>query len=129
MSDRYRYCSSGAPSGILTGPNWACGTRRYCAWPPGTYPYSEVYPSRAAPLPLVSYLSGLALGEKPALAHPAVPAGDIKRNHHPVSGPQTGDVRADLLDDPHGLVPENVAGLEERAEHSVQMQVRAGRSQ
>src|SRR5271165_1709114 len=51
MSDRYRYCSSGAPSGTLTGPNWACGTRRYWAWPPGTDPYSEVYPNRAAPLP------------------------------------------------------------------------------
>jgi hypothetical protein len=26
----------------LTGPNWACGTRRNWAWPPGTDPYSDV---------------------------------------------------------------------------------------
>ena len=30
-SERNRNCSSGVPSGIFTGPNWACGTRRYSA--------------------------------------------------------------------------------------------------
>ena len=42
MSDRYRKRSSGGPSGTWIGPNWACGTRRNSAWPPGTWPYSLV---------------------------------------------------------------------------------------
>src|SRR6476660_1665796 len=49
-SDRYRNCSSGGPSGTLIGPYWACGTRRYSAWPPGTDPYIEENPNSAAPL-------------------------------------------------------------------------------
>src|ERR1700744_3353260 len=55
MSDRYRYCSSGAPSGTLTGPNWACGTRRYSACPPGTDPYRDENPNSAAPLPVAVF--------------------------------------------------------------------------
>ena len=42
MSDRYRKRSSLRSCGTLIGPNWACGTRRYSACPPGTEPYSYV---------------------------------------------------------------------------------------
>ena len=38
MSERNRACSSLMPSGTLTGPTSAKGTRRYSAWPPGMPP-------------------------------------------------------------------------------------------
>ena len=50
MSERYAQQSSGGPSGSLTWVNWACGTRRYSAWPPGTESYSWLKPNSAAPL-------------------------------------------------------------------------------
>ena len=69
-------------------------------------------------------LGRLALGEQAALAHPAVPAGDVERDDDPVADGQVGDVRTDFLDDAHGLVPEDVTGLQVRSEHAVQVQVR-----
>jgi hypothetical protein len=74
---------------------------------------------------LVPVLGGLALGEQLPLAHPAVPARDVERDHHPVAGRDVaGGLRADLLDHAHGLVAQDVPGLHERAEHLVQVQVR-----
>jgi hypothetical protein len=54
-----------------------------------------------------------------------VPAGDVERNHHAVARSDVRDLRADLLDDAHRLVPENVARVYERAKHLVQVQVRS----
>ncbi len=39
-----------------------------------------------------------------------------------------GTVGADLLDDPHRLVTDDVAGLHERREHLVEVQVRAAQT-
>ena len=39
-------------------------------------------------------------------------------------GAQVGDLGADLLDDAHRLVTQDVARVHERAEHLVQVQVR-----
>jgi hypothetical protein len=58
-------------------------------------------------------------------AHPAGPAGDVERHHDPVARLDLGDAGADLLDDAHRLVAEDVAGVEERPQHLVQVQVRA----
>ena len=76
-------------------------------------------------LALGPYLGRLALRGQPLYAHVAVTAGDVERDHHPVAEPQVRDRRADLLDDAHRFVPEDVALGHERAEHLVQVQVRA----
>ena len=73
---------------------------------------------------LVAHLGGLALGVELAVAHEAVAARDLERHHHPVAGGEVGDLAADLLDDAHGLVAEDVALAHERAERLVQVQVR-----
>jgi hypothetical protein len=70
-------------------------------------------------------LGGLALGVVPAAAHPAVPATDVERDDDPVTRCDVGDLAADLLDDAHRLVPEDVARVEVHAEHVVQVQVGA----
>jgi hypothetical protein len=71
------------------------------------------------------YLCGLALRVPLPVAHPAVPAGDVERDHHPVARPHVRRrLRADLLHHAHRLVPEDVAPVEEGPEHVVQVQVR-----
>jgi hypothetical protein len=58
-------------------------------------------------------------------AHPAVSAGDVKRDDDAIADVQLRDPRSDGLDDSHRLVPEHVSGIEERSEHGVEMQVRS----
>ena len=50
-------------------------------------------------------------------------ARDVERDHHPVARFEVVDLGADLLDDAHRLVPEDVALVDERAEHLVEMQI------
>jgi len=77
------------------------------------------------PHPLVAVLRGLALREQVALAHPAMSTADGERDHHAVADLEVADGRAHLLDDPHRLVPEDVAHAHEGAEHLVEVQVGA----
>jgi hypothetical protein len=58
------------------------------------------------------------------VAHEAVAAGDVERDHDAIPDRQLADARPDRLDDPHGLVPEDVALGHERAEHLVDVEVR-----
>ena len=75
--------------------------------------------------PLVVDLGGLALRLQPVAAHEAVTAGDVERDHHAIALGEVGDLRADLLDDPHRLMAEDVALAHERAEDLVEVQVGA----
>ncbi len=67
------------------------------------------------------HLGGLALRMQATPAHPAVPAGDVERNHHAVADGQLGHRRADLLDDAHRFVPEHVACVQVGRQHGVEM--------
>jgi len=51
-------------------------------------------------------------------------AGDVEGDHHPVSGLDVLYLGPDLLDDPHRLVTEDVALVDEHPQHSVEVQVR-----
>jgi uncharacterized protein (TIGR03086 family) len=70
-------------------------------------------------------LRGLALAVELAVAHPAGAAGDVERDDDAVTDLQLRDGAADLLDDPHRLVADDVTGLHERRQRLVEMQVRA----
>ncbi len=72
---------------------------------------------------MLADLCGLALGVQAMGAHVARAAGDVERDDDPFAGPHAGDVRADFLHDAHGLVAEDVAGVEEGAEEFVEVQV------
>jgi len=80
---------------------------------------------QAGALALPGDLRRLALREQASRAHPAVPAGDVERDDHPVPRLDVGDLRADLLHDAHRLVTEDVARLEVHPQHIVKMQIRA----
>ncbi|OEI68888.1 hypothetical protein Cus16_1377 [Curtobacterium sp. ER1/6] len=71
------------------------------------------------------HLGGLALRLEAVLAHPAVPARDVERDDDAVADLEVRDGRADLLDDAHRLVAEDVALVDVRAEDPVQVQVGA----
>ncbi len=77
------------------------------------------------PLVILAHLRRLALGVELPVAHKAVPARDVERHHHPVSRGDVLHISPDLLDDPHRLVPDDVALLEPHSQYSVEMQVRA----
>ena len=78
---------------------------------------------------LLAHLGRLALRLQPVLAHEAVTAGDVERDDDAVAGLRgRRDLRADLLDDAHRLVAEDVALAEERAEDLVEVQVRAAQA-
>ena len=74
---------------------------------------------------LVGVLGGLALAVQAAVAHPAPAAADVERDDDPVADLQVEDVGTDLLDDAHRLVTDDVAGVHERRERLVEVQVRA----
>lgn len=75
------------------------------------------------PHPLFADLGGLALGEQTLIAHETVPAGDLEGNDDAVARSDVRHLAADLLDDSHGLVAENVAGLHERPHDLIQVQI------
>ena len=70
-------------------------------------------------------LRGLALRGQLLGTHGAAPAGDGERDHHAVAGAHVGDLCTDLLDDAHRLMAYDVTGGHERAEHLVEVEVRA----
>ena len=72
--------------------------------------------------PLFADLGGLALRLQAEVAHLAGAAGDLEGYDDPVTDLEV-DRRADVLDDADGLVPEDVAGRQERPEHLVEVQV------
>jgi hypothetical protein len=74
---------------------------------------------------LLAHLRGLTLGLQALVAHVAVAAGHLERDHHAVAGRDLGDLAAHLLDDAYRLVPQHVALSHERAHHLVEVQVRA----
>ena len=49
----------------------------------------------------------------------------FERDHDPVARGDIGDVGPDLFDDPYGLMAQDVARVEERAEHLVEVEVGA----
>ena len=59
-------------------------------------------------------LRGLALRHQALVAHAAVPAGDVERDHDAVAGLDVRHLGADLLDDAHRLVAEDVALVDVR---------------
>jgi hypothetical protein len=69
------------------------------------------------------HLRGLALREEALVAHEAVVARDDERDDDAVADLELRDGAADLLDDAHVLVPEDVVLLEERAEDLVEVEV------
>lgn len=56
-------------------------------------------------------VGGFAGGEQIVLAEEATAAGDHKGDHHAVANLQISHAFADVLDDAHELVAENVAGF------------------
>jgi len=54
-----------------------------------------------------------------------VAARDVEGDHDPITGLDVCDVRAHLLDDAHGFVPEDVAGIDERSEEFVEVKIGA----
>ena len=73
---------------------------------------------------LVPDLGRLALREELLLAHVAAPAGDVERDHDPVTGLDVPHLGTHGLDDPHRLVTEDVAFVHERPHDLVEVQVR-----
>ena len=74
---------------------------------------------------VVAHLRRLALRVELLIAHEAVAARDLERDDDPVARLDRGDLVADFLDDAHRLVPEHVAGVHERPEHFVEVQIGA----
>src|SRR5829696_6289934 len=74
---------------------------------------------------LVAHLGGLALSLQSLVAHEAVAAGDLEGDHHAVAGGQVGDLRTDLLDYAHRLVPLQIALFHKGGEDLVEVEVRA----
>ena len=77
---------------------------------------------------VLAVLGRLALAVELLVAHPARTAGDVEGDDDAVADRHLGDLGADLLDDAHRLVPDDVAGLHERGQRLVQVQVRAAES-
>lgn len=82
-------------------------------------------PEQRCAFTVVAHLRGLALRIELLVAHVAVPTGDLERNDDAVTDRQPVDVAADLANDAHGFVPENVTLVHERSEHLVQVQIRS----
>ena len=68
-------------------------------------------------------LRRLALRLETLAAHKAVSARDVKRHHDAVAGAYLRDLRANFLDDTHRFVTEDIALLDEHAEHLIEVQV------
>ena len=108
------------PFNISCGHCWMC-QRRLFAQCEITQVRSQ---GKGAALALGSHLRGLALGEQPAPAQVTRAAGDVERHDHPVAWSDVGDVGADLLDDAHRLVPQDVPWGEKWSKDLIEMQVR-----
>jgi hypothetical protein len=69
-------------------------------------------------------LRGLALRLQALVAHEARAARDVERDHDPVARLEVGHLAADLLDDAHRLMAEDVALVEERSHDLVEVEIR-----
>ena len=76
------------------------------------------------PLAVLPNLRGLALGVEVLVAHEAVAAGDIEGDDHTIAGFEVRHARTDFLDDPHRLVAEHVAVIDEHAQQLVEVEIR-----
>ena len=93
--------------------------------PAGDRPVELGEPEQARPAVVGMDLGGFALGLQPLFAHPAMAAGNVEGDDHPVARLEVPDLGADLLDDTHGFVAQDVAGLHVGAKDLVQVEVRA----
>jgi len=75
------------------------------------------------PHPLLTHLCRLALRVEVLVTHEAVPAGDLERHDDTVTDRDVGHRGADLFDDSHRLMTEDVTLAHERPERLIQMQV------
>jgi len=69
------------------------------------------------------HLGRLTLRVQLLVTHEAVTTGDVERHDHPVTGADVPHLAPDRLDDPHGLVAEDVTLVDEPAQHLVQVKV------
>src|SRR5581483_3911265 len=124
-SERYKKRSSGGPAGTLIGPKCAMHTEVLRLPTRNLTVELRVAEERSAGV-VLAHLCGLALGEARPLAHPAVAARDVERDDDAVAGLDVlRRIRPNLFDDPHRLVPQDVALVDERPEQLVEVQVGA----
>ena len=103
--------------------NWACGTRSNSACPPGTCAIELGVAEQRGTHPLIADLRGLTLSEQLLITHVATAARNLEGDHHSVANGEIGYLRADLADDSHRLVAEDVSGVHEGTEHLIEMKV------
>ena len=80
-------------------------------------------PEQRCALAVVTHLRGLALGVELLITHVALPAGDVERDHDAIAGMDVRHPVTDGLDHPDRFVTEDVALVEKRSQHLVQVQV------
>jgi hypothetical protein len=124
-SERKEEALVGRPLGHLDGPELRLGDAKQLGLPTGHLAVELGVAEQRGAHALVAILGGLALRVELVIAHPAGAAGDVEGDDDAVPGLDLCDLGADLLDDPHGLVAEDVALVDERSEHLVEVQVRA----
>ena len=91
---------------------------RHCAIKPRV-------PEQRRSLTLLTDLGRFALRLEAGQAHEACPTRNAKGNNNPVANPQATGINADLLDNPHGLVAEDVSRSQVGTEHRIEMEVGA----
>lgn len=72
---------------------------------------------------LIADLRRLALCVEARIAHETVATRDLERNHDAVTYLEIRDFRTDFFDDSHRFMAENVAGIHERTQSLVQVQI------
>ncbi|MNH27059.1 hypothetical protein D3C79_871520 [compost metagenome] len=70
-------------------------------------------------------MGGFTGREQLVLAEEAAAARDHERDHHPVTGAYGCHCATNVFDDPHELVAEDIARLDQRDLATIQVQVRA----
>nr|WP_230198286.1 hypothetical protein [Flaviflexus massiliensis] len=75
--------------------------------------------------PVFADLGGFTLRLQSLAAHEAMPAGNVEGDDHPIPRLDVSDGRADLFDDAHGLMADDVALVHERCQHLIEVQVRS----
>ena len=78
--------------------------------PAGHLPVELAVAEEARAGAVLAVLGGLALAVEAAVAHPAGAAADVERDDDPVADLEVVTAGADLLDDAHRLVADDVAG-------------------
>jgi len=78
---------------------------------------------QCGPHALIADLRGLALSEQLLITHVATAARNLEGDHHSVANGEIGYLRADLADNSHRLVAEDVSGGHEGTEHLIEVKV------